>query len=101
MIIKDDVSFNVITYNPFLDGNIPENLSYGIFTSQLDRFSKINNTYQGFKDNNSKLVNKLVSQGFALAALRNKFVKFYNSKLNFWAEFGVDIFSDCYNLEVD
>ena len=62
------------------------------------RFSKINNTYQGFKDNIYKLVNKLVSQGFALAALRNKFVKFYNSKLNVWAKFGVDIYSDLIKL---
>ena len=31
---RKDYSFNVISY-PFLDGNIPKNLSYGVFISQL------------------------------------------------------------------
>ena len=94
---KEDFSFNVISY-PFLSGNIPSNLSYGIFTSQLVRFSKINSTYKGFKDDISKLVTKLVSQGFALAALRIKFVRFYYSRLNLWAKFGLDIYPDLIRL---
>ena len=33
-------------------------------------------------------------QGFKLAALRNKFVKFYKSKLNIWGKYGSDIYDD-------
>ena len=42
------MTFNVISY-PFLDGNIPENLSYGIFTSQLVRFLKQTINIKGLK----------------------------------------------------
>ena len=35
---RKDYSFNVTSY-PFLDGNIPKNLSYGEFISQLVRFA--------------------------------------------------------------
>ena len=88
---RKDYSFNVISY-PFLDGNIPKNLSYGVFISQLVRFANINTTVEGFYSNICDLVKKLVNQGFDPAALRKKFLKFYNSKLNIWCKYGVDIY---------
>ena len=51
-------------------------------------------TYKGFIDNVSNLISKLTNQGYILAALRKKFVQFYNSKLNVWGKFGVDIYDD-------
>ena len=72
---RKDYSFQVISY-PFLDGNIPNNLSYGVFISQLVRFANINTTFDGFLSNVADLVDKLVAQGFNNAALRKKFVKF-------------------------
>jgi hypothetical protein len=56
--------------------------------------AKVNSTLKGFKDCISELLNKLVNQGFKLAALRKKFVQFYNSKLNIWGKFGVDIYDE-------
>ena len=94
---RKDYSFNVISY-PFLDGNIPHNLSYGVFISQLVRFANINTTVEGFYANIAELVSKLVNQGFNLAALRKKFVKFYHSKLNIWCKFGVDIYEHVIKL---
>ena len=44
---RKDFSFDVISY-PFLDGNIPTALSYGVFTSQLIRFVNINSSFKGF-----------------------------------------------------
>ncbi len=88
---RNDYSFNVISY-PFLDGNIPNNLSYGVFISQLVRFAKINTNINGFYTNIGNLIKKLVSQGFKVAALRKKFLKFYHTKLNIWSKFGVDIY---------
>ena len=75
-----------------MDGNIPINLSYGVFISQLVRFAKINITVTGFYSNISDLVTKLVNQGFNLAALHKKFLKSYHSKLNAWCKYGVDIY---------
>jgi hypothetical protein len=94
---RKNYSFNVISY-PFLDGNIPKNLSYGVFVSQLVRFAKINTTEEGFYSNISDLVKKLVSQGFNLAALRKKFQRFYNSKLDIWCKYGVDIYDHVIKL---
>ena len=87
---RKDYNFNVILY-PFLDSNIPNNLSYGVFISQLVRFANINITVTCFYSNISDLVTQLVNQGFNLAALCKKFLKFYHSKLNVWCKYGVDI----------
>ena len=81
---RNDYNFNVIS-NPFLDGNIPDNLSYGVSISQLvQRFANINTSVTGFYSNISDLVTKLVNLGFNLAALHKKFLKFYHSKLSAW-----------------
>ena len=94
---RKDFKFKVISY-PFLEGNIPNNLSYGVFTSQLIRFANINNTFNGFFNDSKELISKLVCQGFLLAALRKKFLKFYNYNINVWAKFGVAIYEDFINL---
>ena len=86
-----DYGFKVISF-PFLDGNIPNNQSYGVFISQLVRFVRINNTFEGFFNNTKYLVDKLLNQGFSIAALRKKFLKFYQSYLYLWGKFGLDIF---------
>lgn len=90
---RTDYNFKVISY-PYLDGNIPNNLSYGVFISQLVRFAKINTTFNGFYKNVSDLVLKLSGQGFILAALRKKFLIFYNTKIHIWGKFGKDIIED-------
>lgn len=82
--------FTVISY-PFLDGNIPKMQTYGIFISQLVRFCKINSTFEGFVCDVKSLVNKLVLQCFDIAALRNKFYKFYTCYLDLWGKYGIDI----------
>ena len=66
---------------------MPTALSYGVFMSQLVRFAKVNSSFTGFKRDVSELTEKLVCQGFNLAALRKKFVKFDFRK------FGLDIFN--------
>ena len=96
---RKDYYFNVISY-PFLDGNIPNNLSYGVFISPLVRFAKINTIVNGFYSNMDDLITKLVCQGFNLAALRKKFIKFYHSKLNVWSKFGVDIYDTAIRMFV-
>ena len=57
-------------------------------------------TLKGFVSNVDDLLCKLVCQGFNLAALRKKFVKFYHSKLAIWSKYGHDIFEDIMSLFV-
>ena len=45
---REDYKFKVILY-PFLDGNVPINLSYGTFISQLVRLARVNSTLNRFK----------------------------------------------------
>ena len=94
---RKDFNFDVISY-PFLDGNIPTALSYGVFTSQLVRFVNVNFSFKGFKQDVASLVGKLVCQGFNLAALRKKFVRFYEGKLDLWSKYGIDIFDTMIDL---
>ena len=59
-------------------------MSYGVFISQLLRLARVNSILSGFNTSVTELIGKLVTRGFKLAALRNKFVKFDKSKLNIW-----------------
>ena len=79
---RDDYKFKVFSY-PYLDGNIPETLSYGIFISQLIRFCSINSTFIGFHKDVKSLVVKLCKQGFKLAAFAIDFISFISVKLTY------------------
>ena len=94
---RNDYNFNVISY-PFLDGNVPNNFSYGVFVSQLVRIAQINTYFNDFRTSISDLISKLLNQGFQKAALRKKFVKFSKQYLNLWGKYGVDIFFECISL---
>ena len=75
-------------------------MSYGVFISQLLRLARVNSILSGFKTSVTEFIGKLIAQGFKLAALRNKFVKFYESKLNIWGKYGVIFMmnlSKCFN----
>ena len=52
---RKDYNFKVISY-PFLDGNIPNNLSYGVFISQLLRSARVNSKLSGFKTSATELI---------------------------------------------
>ena len=60
---RDGYKFKIFSY-PYLDGNIPESRSYGIFISQLVRFCKVNSTFIGFRTDVNNLIVKLCNQGF-------------------------------------
>ena len=60
---RKDYNFKVISY-PFLKGNIPNNLSYGVFSSQLLRLARVNSILSGFKTSVIELIGKLIAQGF-------------------------------------
>ena len=69
-------------------------MSYGVFISQLLRLARVNSIFSGFKTSVTELIDKFIAQGFKLAALRNKFVKFYKSKFNIWGKYGSDIYDE-------
>jgi len=72
----DDFNFSVVNY-PFLDSYIPSCPAYGVYMSQLIRYSKTCNTYQDFLHRDVLLTRKLLSQGFIETTLRSTLKKFF------------------------
>ena len=73
---RDDFNFTIVNF-PFLDSNIPVSPAYGVFVSQLIRYSRASSEYQDFIYRGSQLVSKLLQQGYVLARLITTFKKFY------------------------
>jgi hypothetical protein len=87
---RDDYDFDVISF-PFLDGNVPKGQSYGIFISQLVRYSRVNCSFNRFLGNVKDLVGKLTNQHFEAAALRKRFEVFIDKHFDVWGKFGLPL----------
>jgi len=55
---RDDFNFPIVNY-PFLDSNIPSSPAYGVYMSQLIRYSRTCNSYRGFLHRYVLLTKKL------------------------------------------
>ena len=73
---RDDFDFSIVNF-PFLCSNIPRSPAYGVFISQLIRYSRACSSYQDFLIRAKLLTSKLLPQGYQLDRLRNAFKKFY------------------------
>ena len=62
---------------PFLDGDIPRRISYGVYISQLIRFARASSNVSDFNCRNKALTAKLLKQGYRYHKLRKAFSKFY------------------------
>jgi len=58
---RDDFEFPIVNY-PFLDSNIPSSPAYGVYMSQLIRYSRTCNSYRDFLHRSVQLTKKLFSQ---------------------------------------
>ena len=74
----DDFDFRIVNF-PFICSNIPEPPAYGVYISQLIRYTRSCSSYSGFIDRGRLLTKKLVGQGCTLEQL-----KIYFRKLNGW-----------------
>ena len=52
---RDDFDFGIVNF-PYLDGNDPRRASYGVYISQLIRFSRVSSHVSDFNTQN-KIVN--------------------------------------------
>ena len=60
---RDAFGFRIVNF-PDLSGNIPEKQSYGVFTSQLIRYSRCCEMVADLIDRTKTLVDRLTKQGF-------------------------------------
>ena len=73
---RDDLDFPIVNF-PFLSGNIPEALAYGVYISQLIRYSRACDINLDFIDRARLLTQKLLNQGYVAPNLQSSFLKFY------------------------
>ena len=60
---RDDFDFDAVNF-PFLDGDVPRRLSYGIYISQLIRFDRVFSHVTDFNARSKNLTTKLLQQGY-------------------------------------
>ena len=72
----DDFNFHITNF-PFLSSNIPSSPAYGVFISQLIRYSRACSSYECFILRARRLSSKLLKQGYLAERLKSSFRKFY------------------------
>ena len=73
---RDDFDFAIVNLT-FMRSNIPESPAYGVYISQLIRYSRACSDYQDFLIRGRLLTSKLLKQGYQSYKVRNAFKKFY------------------------
>ena len=73
---RNDFNFHITNF-PFLSSNIPSSPAYGVFISQLIRYSRACSSYECFILRARRLSSKLLKQGYLAERLKSSFRKFY------------------------
>ena len=73
---RNDFNFGMVNF-PFLDGDVPQPLSYGVYISQLIRFARASLHVTDFNNRSKFVTAKLLKQGYRYHKLRKAFSKFY------------------------
>ena len=84
---RDDFDFDIVSF-PFLDGDIPHSTSYGVYISQLIRFTRVSSPVADFNDHNKSLTAKLLQQSYKL---RKTFSKSYRRHHELVSKFSVGL----------
>ena len=69
---RDNFDFDFVNL-PFLDGDVPRSPSYGVYISQLIRFSRASSYVTDLNTRNKLLTQKLLKQGYQYHKLRKTF----------------------------
>ena len=87
---RDDFDFDIVIF-PFLDGDVPRRLSYGVYISQLIRFARVCSHVDDFNTRNKCLTAKILKQGYRYHKLRKAFSKFYRRHYELISKFNVGL----------
>ena len=86
-----NVTSLILKLFPFLDGDVPRSTSYGIYISQLIRFSRASGIAADFNTRNKLLTQKLLKQGYRYHKIRKTVLKFYRQYYDLISKFQVGI----------
>jgi len=73
---RDDFHFPIVNF-PFVWSNIQADPAYGVYISQLIRYSRVCGSYRDFHDGELLLTRKLLNQGFLWVKLKSSLLRFY------------------------
>ena len=79
---------------PFICSNIPAVPAYGVYISQMKRYSRACGSYQDFLDRGLLLTRKLLNQGFPLVKLKSSLRKFYGRHHDLVDRYGICVTND-------
>ena len=87
---RDDFSFPIVNF-PFICSNIPAAPAYGVYMSQLVRYSRACISYHDFLDRGLLLTKKLLHQGFLMVKLKSSLRKFYGRHHDLVDRYGISV----------
>jgi hypothetical protein len=87
---RDNFNCPIVNF-PFICSNIPAAPVYGVYISQLIRYSRACGSYHDFPDRGLQLKRKLLNQGFLFVKLKSSLRKFYGRHQDL---------VDCYGISV-
>ena len=85
---RDDFNFPIVNF-PFICNNIAAAPAYGVYISQLIRYSRACGSYQDFHDRGLLLTRKLLNQGFLLVKLKLSLRMLYGRHHDLVARYGI------------
>ena len=85
-----DFDFDIVNF-PFLNGDVPRSISYGVYLSQLIRFISVPSYVADFNARYKSLTAKLLKQGYRYHKLRKTFSKFYCRHYELVSKFNVGL----------
>ena len=68
---RDDFNFEIVNF-PFLDGDVPRSLSYGVYISQYICFARVCSNVDDFNNRNLFLTAKLLKQSYTKIPYNSK-----------------------------
>ena len=87
---RDDFNFPIENF-PFICSSIPAAPAYGVYISQLIRYSRACGLYQKFLDRGLLLTRKLLNQGFLLTKLKSSLRTFYGCHHDLDARYEISV----------
>ena len=92
-----DFNFPIVNF-PFKCSNIPAAPAYGVYISQLLRYSRACVCYQDFLDRGLLLTKKLLNQGFLLVRLKSLNRKYYGRHHDLVDRYGIYVSQMCTDM---
>ena len=87
---RDDFNFPIVNF-PLICSNIPAAPAYGVYISQLIRYSRACGTYQDFLDRGLVLTTKLLNQGFLLVQFKSSLRKLNGRQHDLVYRYGISV----------